>query len=114
MAVRANAIVWFIQRITGILLLFFLFTHFWVMHFTGTGEFLYKDVAARLSNPFWKGFYIGFLICAIYHAFTGVRMIVLDFGFPRFLERLFSWALIIVGVALFIWGFSTILSVRPV
>jgi len=108
---RFNAIIWFLQRISGILLLIFLGIHFWVLHFTGTGEYLYKDVAVRLTMPLWKGLYIVFLITVIYHAMTGIRMVVNDFNLPKAIQGLISIILVVGGIAIFGYGVDSLFSV---
>lgn len=110
---RVNSLVWYLQRFSGIILLIGLAVHFWVLHFANkSGEYLYKDVAERLSNPSWKVFYIVFLVVVIYHAMVGLRMVVFDFRIPNSLKKLFSLGLVVLGVALFIWGMNSLLSVK--
>lgn len=110
---RLNAVIWYLQRITGILLIIGLGIHFWVLHFANkTGEYLYEEVAKRLSQPEWKVFYIVFLIVVIYHAMVGVRMILNDFRLPASVKSLFGFILFVIGVALFIWGTNSLLAVR--
>jgi len=111
---KVNSLIWYLQRFTGILLLIGLGIHFWVLHFANkTGEYVYKDVAERLSNPLWKVFYIVFLAVVIYHAMVGLRMVIFDFRLPGFLRRIVSIGLLIAGVLLFIWGMNSLLAVRP-
>lgn len=111
---RVNSLIWYLQRFTGILLLIALGTHFWVLHFANkTGEYLYRDVAERLSMPGWKVFYVVFLIVAIYHAMVGLRMVIFDFRLPSPVRRLFSLGLFILGIALFVWGLNSLLAVKP-
>ena len=112
---RFSSLIWYLQRFTGILLLIGLAVHFWVLHFANkTGEYIYKDVAERLSSPSWKAFYIVFLVVVIYHAMVGVRMVAFDFRLPSPIRKLFSLGLLIVGVALFVWGLNSLLAVKPV
>ncbi len=111
---RVNSLIWYLQRFSGIILLIGLGVHFWVLHFANkTGEYLYQDVAQRLSNPSWKAFYIVFLAVVIYHAMVGLRMVVFDFRLPNFLRKLFSIGILILGVALFIWGMNSLIAVKP-
>jgi succinate dehydrogenase / fumarate reductase membrane anchor subunit len=111
---RVSSLIWYLQRFSGILLLIGLAVHFWVLHFANkTGEYIYKDVAERLSNPSWKAFYIVFLVVVIYHAMVGLRMVIFDFRIPNSLRRLVSIGLLIAGVILFLWGMNSLLSVKP-
>lgn len=110
---RLNAVIWYMQRLTGVFLVIVLAVHFWVLHFANeTGEYLYEEVARRLSYPGWKVFYVVFLGIVIYHAIVGVRMVVNDFRLPSSVRSLFSFVLLVLGVGLFIWGMQSLLAVR--
>ncbi len=70
---------WFIQRVTGVLLVAGLLVHFIIMHYSGPEQITYAYVMARFSNPFWKLFDLLFLLSVIYHGFNGVWGIVLEY-----------------------------------
>jgi len=70
-----NALNWYLQRITGALLVILLAAHFWVEHFL-----TYRTVLARVSNPLWQAIDISFLLVALYHGLSGLRNIVLDYS----------------------------------
>lgn len=106
-----NALDWYLQRITGGLLLVLLAAHFWVEHFMSApvrhGQLTYEVVVARLSNPAWRIVDIAFLLVALYHGLNGVRNIVLDYGPPgRRAVAAMNLTLIVVGVAWAWWGIA--------
>ena len=79
-----NALNWYLQRITGALLVILLAAHFWVEHFMTAelqhGNLTYRTVLARVSNPLWQAIDISFLLVALYHGLSGLRNIVLDYS----------------------------------
>ena len=79
-----NVIAWYLQRITGALLIVLLTAHFWVEHFMSAelrrGDLTYEAILARIANPVWQFIDIAFLLVALYHGLNGVRNIVLDFS----------------------------------
>jgi succinate dehydrogenase / fumarate reductase membrane anchor subunit len=98
-----NALEWYVQRVTGGLLLVLLSAHFWVEHFMTAplrrGDLTFETIAARISNPVWQAIDIGFLVVALVHGLSGLRNMILDWGRlgPRTL-RLVSVGLVIIGV----------------
>jgi succinate dehydrogenase hydrophobic anchor subunit len=106
---RRNAIWWYLQRITGALLVPLLVAHFWVEHFMSAdlrrGDLTYAAILSRISNPIWQTVDIGFLLVALIHGLNGVRGIVLDYSRvgPR-AARGVTVSLVAVGVIWFWWG----------
>src|ERR1051326_5550179 len=79
-----NVIGWYLQRITGALLVVLLAAHFWVEHFMSRelrrGDLTYEAILGRIGNPVWQFIDIAFLLVALYHGLNGVRNIVLDYS----------------------------------
>lgn len=106
-----NAIDWYVQRVTGAMLLILLAAHFWVEHFMSApvrrGDLTYAVIVSRLSNPVWRAIDISFLLIALYHGLNGLRGIILDYGpLSRRAAALTNGALIIVGIAWAWWGIA--------
>ena len=104
-----SAIEWYLQRITGAMLIVLLAAHFWVEHFmtepARRGELTYELIAARLSNPLWQAIDISFLFVALYHGLNGLRNIILDYGVVgRGAARAVTVLLIAVGALWAYWG----------
>jgi len=103
------AIHWYLQRITGALLLFLLIAHFWVEHFQTEqlmrGELNYAAIRARITQPLWQAIDITFLIIALYHGLNGLRSILLDYS--RVSARAASVVtvlLVVIGIVWAWWG----------
>ena len=79
-----NVIAWYLQRITGALLIVLLAAHFWVEHFMSAelrrGDLTYDAILGRIANPVWQFIDIAFLIVALAHGLNGLRNIVLDYS----------------------------------
>jgi succinate dehydrogenase / fumarate reductase membrane anchor subunit len=79
-----SVIEWYLQRVTGTLLLVLLVAHFWVEHFMTAplrrGELTYAAILDRISNPYWQAIDIAFLVIALYHGLNGLRNIILDYS----------------------------------
>jgi len=106
-----NAVKWYVQRITGGLLLFLLAAHFWVEHFMTAparrGDLSYQVIAARVSNPLWQAIDISFLVVALYHGLNGFREIILDYDIlGRRGVKVLTAALVLVGLVWAWWGIT--------
>jgi len=103
-----NVVNWYLQRISGALLLLLLIAHFWVEHYVADnvrrGELTYQIVLARVSHPYWQVIDISFLLIALYHGLNGVRNILLDYNFNRRTIRVCTVALFLVGLVWAYWG----------
>jgi succinate dehydrogenase / fumarate reductase, membrane anchor subunit len=104
-----NVINWYLQRITGALLVLLLAAHFWVEHFMTAelqrGDLTYQAILSRISNPLWRVIDISFLLVALYHGLNGLRNIALDYSriSPRGV-RTITAGLIVAGLIWAYWG----------
>lgn len=106
---RRNVIGWYLQRVTGALLIVLLAAHFWVEHFMSAelrrGDLSYHAILGRISNPVWQFIDIAFLIVALYHGLNGLRNIVLDYSrIGRRAAQTITAALVAAGGLWAWWG----------
>jgi len=110
-----SVLAWFLQRISGILLAFFLITHLNVHHLfhniTAEGIINFQSVQENLmSSVWWKIYYILFVPFVAFHAMNGIWQIMADFrlsaGGTIFLKAVF-W---IVGLILTVVGTMTLIN----
>lgn len=71
-------IAWFLQIVTGLLMIFLVTFHFVITH-TEEEALSFEKVAERFN--YYKTFYILLLIVVVFHAFNGLRAILLDTNF---------------------------------
>lgn len=108
----SGAILWFSQRLTGVVLVLLLGLHFAIQHFLDTpssGVLDYATVTSRFANPWYKTLDLVFVVLALSHGLNGVWMVTEDF-FHKPWQRLVIWStLATVGVALFALAVVTVL-----
>jgi len=104
----------FVQLITGILIAILLAIHMINMHldavlgFLGVQSFFGVNIAhdptvfnlmiARAQKTVFAGIYIALLVFTLYHAFYGLRNIILELSPSRSAERVITGIIIIVGI----------------
>lgn len=96
---------WILQRFTAVLLLFFLGTHIFVLHYIPenlTIDFL--GVAARFKSVMYIFIDSGLLAASLYHGFNGVRNILFDFFVDDGKRKFINIILLIAGIVFFLWG----------
>jgi len=104
-----NVINWYLQRITGALLVLLLAAHFWVEHFMTAelqrGNLTYQAIHSRIANPLWQAIDISFLLVALFHGLNGLRNIVLDYSrvSPRAMQVITA-VLVAAGGIWAYWG----------
>ncbi len=72
---------WLFQMISGLALAVLVAIHFYVTHLTSHEALSYKAVIARLSNIDYRIMYGLLLFFVSFHAFNGLRAIILDTNF---------------------------------
>jgi succinate dehydrogenase cytochrome b556 subunit len=109
-----TALHWYLQRVTGGLLVILLAAHFWVEHFMTAelqrGNLTYASVHARVSNPVWQVIDISFLLIALYHGLSGLRNIVLDYS--RFSPRAVQFITAVFTVFGIVWAYWGVTAFR--
>src|SRR5438309_7236400 len=106
-----NVIGWYLQRITGALLVVLLAAHFWVEHFMSAelrrGDLTYEAILGRIANPVWQFIDIAFLLVALYHGLNGLRNIVLDYSrFSARAVQAITAGLAALGIVWAWWGIT--------
>ncbi len=95
----------FIQRVTGLLLLFYLFVHVHTIRQLTNGRQAFDSALATYSSPFFKLLEIGLLATVILHALNGVRITLLDLGYAQDRQKRLFWAYTVaLGLAIFLAG----------
>ncbi len=93
---------WAAHRITGILVVAFLFGHIVDTFAVGFGPELYDETIALYKQWWFKPVEVALIAAVLYHALNGVRIILFDF-WPRLAlqQRTFAY----VQMVLFLIGF---------
>lgn len=96
---------WLLQRITGFLLVIYLFIHVWWIHFPGVKtpfDFLINTLFLPSRNAV-----LILLVLAVPHALNGLRVFLIDFGISERAQRILFWVVTIFGIYLIVWAYSS-------
>jgi succinate dehydrogenase / fumarate reductase membrane anchor subunit len=106
---------WFFMRISGIVLLFLVLIHLYIMHLVDAGveRVNFEFVAARWDNVGWKSFDWILLFLALLHGVNGLRIIIEDYVRSPGLRTAVKGVLYTVSVILMIMGTAVIITFDP-
>ncbi|GAA3727137.1 succinate dehydrogenase, cytochrome b556 subunit [Gordonia hankookensis] len=93
---------WVLHRITGVTIFFFLFVHVLDTAVIRIDPNKYSEVIETYKTPIIGLMEIALVACVLYHAFNGVRIILIDFWSkgPKY-QRQMLWAIVTVFVIVF-------------
>ena len=98
-------VAWTIQRVTGILLLAYLFLDVHTVSNLSRGPVAFDEAMATFASPFFELLEIGLLGVVVLHAFNGVRITLLDLGIGLEKQRHLFWVITIgLGLLAFLAG----------
>lgn len=94
---------WVAHRVTGVLIFFFLFAHVLDTALVRVSPEAYNSVIGTYKNPVVGLGEVGLVAAIIFHAFNGVRVMLVDFWSkgPRY-QRQMLWGVIALWVVLFV------------
>jgi len=76
---RSNGFISFLlRRVTGIALVLYLFTHMWVIGSALQGSQVFDARLAAVQTPFFKFAEVALLAALFYHAFDGLRLLLVN------------------------------------
>jgi succinate dehydrogenase / fumarate reductase, cytochrome b subunit len=92
-----------VQRVTGLLLLSYLFVHVRTIRELSNGPAAFNRAVGEFGSPFFKLLEIALLGTVILHAFNGVRLTLLDLSIGHKRQRQLFWIWSVgLGTALFL------------
>jgi succinate dehydrogenase / fumarate reductase membrane anchor subunit len=106
---------WFFMRISGIVLLFLVLIHLYIMHLIDAGveRVSFDFVAERWDNVGWKSFDWVLLFLALLHGANGLRVIIDDYVRGPGLRTSIKATLYLTTVVLMIMGTAVIVTFNP-
>lgn len=100
---------WLLQRVTGFLLVFYLFMHIWWIHFPGVNtpfDFILDTLFVQSRSRLFI-----LLLLVVPHALNGLRVFTLDFGIGVGAQKILFWVLFIFGILVIILAYQSRFSV---
>ena len=106
----AELAIWYLMRLSGLGLFVLVLTHYLIMHVLN--DPVDQDaawIAIRWSSTFWRAFDWLMLMLVLFHAFMGMRVVVIDYirGGAR---TLVLSSLYITAVVLFVIGTLVVMT----
>lgn len=93
-----------LRRFTGVALVLYLLLHMWVIGGINGGADVFDDRMEFLGKPVFRLLEIGLLAAVVYHAFDGIRLLIVHyFDVTEYRTSLF-YAAFVVSVILTIVG----------
>ncbi|MET8654162.1 MULTISPECIES: succinate dehydrogenase, cytochrome b556 subunit [Nocardia] len=92
---------WALHRITGVTLFFFLFVHVLDTALVRVSPNAYNEAIETYKTPIVALMEMGLVVCVLFHAFNGVRVILVDFWAkgPKY-QRVMLWIILAIVVVL--------------
>jgi len=113
---------WFLQRVTGVILVVLLAIHIGVEHFGNLNKpgvmererelIIFSDVAYRMSMALWWAIDLSLLVFVLFHGLNGIRNIALDMGVRETGDKVVTAVLSIVGVAALAFGIAGLIAFK--
>lgn len=106
---------WFFMRLSGVVLLFLVLIHLYIMHVMGSGveRVDFDFVAARWDNVGWKTFDWVMLVLALLHGANGLRIIIDDYARSPGVRTALKGTLYTLAVIAMIMGTAVIVTFDP-
>jgi succinate dehydrogenase / fumarate reductase membrane anchor subunit len=108
-------IIWYLMRLTGLGLFVLALTHFLILHvlYDPAQQDASWIAQVRWSSLFWRTFDWSLLMLVLFHAFMGVRTVIVDYARGGVRLLLLS-TLYLLAMALFVLGTSVVLTLPVV
>jgi succinate dehydrogenase / fumarate reductase membrane anchor subunit len=106
---------WFFMRISGVVLVFLVLIHLFVMHImeSGVERVNFAFVAERWDNVGWKTFDWAMLVLALLHGTNGLRIVIDDYVRRPATRTAIKGFLYTLAVVLTIMGTAVIVTFNP-
>ena len=106
---------WFFMRISGVVLLFLVLIHVFIMHVVDAGveRVNFAFVSQRWDNVGWKTFDWVMLFLGLLHGANGLRVVIEDYIHRPGLRATVKGTLYALGTILMIMGTAVIVTFDP-
>ena len=101
---------WILHRLTGLALIFYLSLHIWVISTLTSGAEKFNEVMKFLGSPLFKYLEIGLWFVILFHAFNGIRVLIIDFSKGSLYHKKLFWILMTIAFIMWVWGSYVLVS----
>ncbi|MCB0074688.1 MAG: succinate dehydrogenase, cytochrome b556 subunit [Caldilineaceae bacterium] len=100
----------FLRRLTGVALVLYLFLHMWVIGSALQGPEVFNARLNLVQSPLFKLMEIALLAAVVYHAFDGIRLLVVHwFDVTSYRKSLFYAAFVVSAILVIAGGIPILL-----
>jgi succinate dehydrogenase / fumarate reductase cytochrome b subunit len=96
--------------LSGLGLIFYLTLHIWVINSLTLGEEKFTGVTTFLNSPLFKILEVGLWGIILFHAFNGVRIVIVDFYKGSLFHKKLFFVMIFIAFVLWAVGSYLLLS----
>jgi len=101
---------WILHRLSGLALIFYLSAHIWVISTISKGPEGFNRVMGVLASPLFKVLEVGLWGVILFHAFNGIRVVIIDFWKGSLNHKKLFTIMIFIAFALWVAGGYLIIS----
>jgi succinate dehydrogenase / fumarate reductase cytochrome b subunit len=98
---------WILHRLSGLALIFYLVLHIWVINTLTRGAEQFDRIMKFLGSPLFKFLEVGLWGVILYHAFNGVRIVIVDFSKGSLIHKKSYY--ILIAAAFILWAAGSFL-----
>ncbi|MGD2090096.1 MAG: succinate dehydrogenase, cytochrome b556 subunit [Candidatus Aminicenantes bacterium] len=103
---------WILHRLSGLALIFYLTLHIWVINTLTMGPEKFNNVTQFLSSPLFKLLEAGLWGVILYHAFNGIRVVIVDFFKGSLMhKKLFA---VLIAIAFVLWALGSYMLISHI
>lgn len=100
------------HRLSGLALIFYLSLHVWVINSLTMGPDKFNSVMKFLASPLFKFLEVGLWAVILFHAFNGVRIVLVDFSKGSlFHKKLFT---VLITIAFILWVLGSVMLISHI
>lgn len=103
---------WILHRLSGLALVFYITLHIWVINTLTQGPEKFETIMTFLNSPLFKYLEVGLWGIILFHAFNGVRIIIVDFFKGSFAQKKVFFILILI--AFIIWAIGSFIIISHI
>jgi succinate dehydrogenase / fumarate reductase cytochrome b subunit len=96
---------WILHRLSGLALVFYITLHIWIINTLSQGPEKFNNIMDFLNSPIFKYLEVGLWAIILFHAFNGVRIVVIDFFQGSLIQKKIFF--ILITIAFLMWAVGT-------